>query len=105
VTFQKDFEHKTGWGVDLQWILAKPFWRHGFKEVVSCSGMEENYCDFNYRKKERCLFVGTAGVYPGSVSVRGWSTYPVPVKGRCSSDAARTAYDHFPHTTVIHGVP
>jgi hypothetical protein len=108
VIFHKDFEHMDPSGsgdVDLEWIYAKPFWRHGFKEIASCSGMEGNYCNFNYRKEGRCLFVVTAGVYPGMVSLRNWWTYPTPAKGNCSYDTARAAMERFPHRTFIHSVP
>src|SRR3954466_13609982 len=58
ITFQKDFKHtEASGGEDHFWTLAKPFWRHGYKEVVSCSGMEANFCNFHYRRKARCLFV------------------------------------------------
>lgn len=75
------------------WGGAKSFYRHGFKEVASCTGVEANYCAFNYRRKDRCLFLVTAGEYQPSGSryvptVDNWWTYPVPAKGGCSYDAA-----------------
>lgn len=92
VIYQKDFEHldPNGSGdVDLDWIYAKPFWRHGFKEIEFCNGMEANYCGFHYRKKGRCLYLLTAGEF-GFVmdpAVSNWWTYSVPVNGKCSRDA------------------
>lgn len=75
------------------WGDAKPFYRSGLKEVESCTGVDADYCDFNYRRKDRCLFLVTAGEYgaPGAryvPTVASWWTYPQSSKVGCSANAA-----------------
>src|SRR5579884_4045044 len=89
VISHKDFEHMDPSGSgdpDFHWIYAQPFWRHGFREIELCSGTETSPCGFNYRKKGRCLYLGTDGEYgmPGSPTVSNWWTYPVPPNGNCT---------------------
>ncbi|HVW75194.1 MAG TPA: hypothetical protein VHC39_16270 [Rhizomicrobium sp.] len=77
------------------WGDAEPFYKHGYREVGSCTGMEADYCHFNYRRADRCLFLVTAGEYsaPGArnmPTVNNWWTYPLLAKRSCSDDAAHT---------------
>lgn len=75
-----------------------PIYRHGFKEVERCTGVDDNTCFFNYRKGNQCLMVGTSGEFDAGKSpkVDNWQLYPAPrmdTRGNkrpvsCSEDAS-----------------
>jgi hypothetical protein len=77
------------------------FYRHGFKEVESCS-QGRGYCSFHYRKGDQCLMLVTQGEYipPNSPKLDKWLTYPAPGKNEkprmlstCSDEASSKASD------------
>jgi hypothetical protein len=70
---------------------AAPFFKHGFREVESCTGVDRDYCDFNYRKNGRCLLLSTEGEYiaPRSPTVANWWTYEQPAEETCSMLAVK----------------
>ena len=62
------------------WGDAAPFFKHGFKEVESCTGVDVDGCDFNYHNDGRCLSLVTAGEYnsPQFPAVANWWSYKQP---------------------------
>ena len=64
---------------EREWGDAKQMKDAGFDEVESCSGTGPSYCFFNFKKRNACLRVTTAGVLKkehGSPRVHAWSVGP-----------------------------
>ena len=64
---------------EREWGAAKQMQDAGFDEIESCSGTGLNYCFFNFRRKDYCLRVVTAGEYHkeyDSPKVHSWSVRP-----------------------------
>lgn len=87
---------------------AAPIYRRGLREVERCTGVEVNYCFFNYRKNKQCLMVFTSGEYiPNKApKVDDWSVYSVPGAGTNNSKplCSEAAWTKTPSSARIHGV-